>query len=225
MSSLPTYRRLFLRGNARAFVAILPILAAVGCSMPISVKYSPLAATESLTTESNPPRAFVVSFVDARENKDKIGSMKNLYGMEAKKLVTTQDFCSLLAEATTDALRKSGLKADLHSERTVNEDIPADELEKYDFVVGGKIESLEVMSKPGWDTMKITARVVIHLCIRIGSKSEWIGPIEGTAERREIARVQSDSFTAALDTAMQDCMRNMIRHIKASGVLLALQKS
>ena len=105
------------------------------------------------------------------------------------------------------------------------EDIPAEELEKYDFIVGGKIKSLEVTSKPGWNTIKITARIVIHLCVRRGSKSEWIGPIEGTAERREMTRLQSDSYTAALDTAMQECMRNMIRHIKASGVLQEFQKS
>lgn len=201
-----------------ASLAVFLLLSA-GCSMPMSVKYSPLAAAEFLASDETPMRAFVVRFADIRENKTHMGSMKNIYGMEVKKLVTTDDLGLILAEATTDALQKGGLKASLHSERNPGEKIPESELKGYAFIIGGKIISVEVLSKPGWNTLKITARIVIDVCVTKSGKIEWIGPIEGTSEKQEVGGTSSSSLTDALDIAMQNCMRNMIRHLKSSGSL------
>jgi hypothetical protein len=201
-----------------ASLAVL-LLFATGCTMPMSVKYSPLAAAESLSTdETTPPRAFVVRFADDRENTARTGSMKNIYGFESKTLVTTDDLGVILAEASTDALRKGGLKANLHTERTSGEAVPASELKGYAFVFGGRIKSIEVVSQPGWNTFKVAARVVIDACVTKAGKTEWIGPIEGSTEKREMI-YSSSSLTDALDVAMQNCMRNMVRHLKASGSL------
>lgn len=191
-----------------------------GCSMPMSVSYSPVAAVETLAAESEGPRTFVARFSDNRpdKNRNRIGAMKNLYGTTLKELVTTDDFGTILAEATTDAFRKAGLKAELHLDRTASDTIPAAELSDYDMLVGGRMTCVEVESRPGWDTIKITARVVIDLYLKKkGSEQEWLGPIEGRAERREIGTFASQALTLALDSAIQDCMRNMIRHVKASG--------
>jgi len=198
--------------------AAFVLLAAAGCSMPISAKYSPIAAADSLTGG----RIFVVRYIDQREDKESIGAMKNVYGTTVKKLVTSDDLTRILAEATTDALRKAGLQADLNSERLPTEQIPAGELQGYDCVVGGRVEEVEVVSQPGWSTLKITSRVVISLYVRKGGKAEWVGPIEGTAEKREMVYGQSSALTDALDIAMQNCMRNMVRHLKASGTLQAV---
>jgi len=194
------------------------MLSAAGCSMPISLKYSPLAATEAIATGPTRPRAFVTRFSDERKGET-VGEIKNTLGGTAKKLVTTDDVGSLFAEAATDALNKAGLVAHLHSERTAEGDIPAAELAGYDLVVGGRIKEFEVVSQPGWDTLKVTSRAVIELGVRKGGKTEWIGPIEGTAERREVSYIQSQGLTNGLDSALQNCMRNMIKHLKASGVL------
>ncbi|MGB2820932.1 MAG: hypothetical protein WBF17_08125 [Phycisphaerae bacterium] len=213
----------FLKGPCVA-VAAFVLLAAGGCSMPISAKYSPIAAADSLTTIGRtPPRIFVVRYIDQREDKEFIGAMKNVYGTTVKKLVTSDDLTRILAEATTDALRKAGLQADLNSERLPTEQIPAAELQGYDCVVGGRIEQVEVLSQPGWSTLKITSRVVISLYVRKGGQDEWVGPIEGTAEKREMVYGQSSALTDALDIAMQNCMRNMVRHLKASGTLQGMQ--
>jgi hypothetical protein len=206
----------FLRSLCVLGAAFGP-LAAGGCSMPISAKYSPIAAADSLT--GGP--VFVVRYIDEREDTESIGAMKNVFGTPIKKLVTSDDLTRILAEATTDALRKAGLKADLNSERLTGEQIPAGELQGYDCVVGGRVEEVEVVSQPGWSTLKITSRVVISLYVRKGGKAEWVGPIEGTAEKREMTNVQSSALTDALDVAIQNCMRNMVGHLKASGTLQA----
>jgi len=212
----------FLRSLCVLGAAFGP-LAAGGCSMPISAKYSPIAAADSLVIPGGtPPRVFVVRYVDQREDKEFIGAMKNVYGSTVKKLVTSDDLTRILAEATTDALRKAGLKADLNSERLPTEKIPPEELKGYNCVVGGRIEQVEVVSQPGWSTVKITSRVVISLYVRKGGKAEWVGPIEGTAEKREMTYAQSGALTDALDIALQNCMRNMVRHLKASGTLKAV---
>ena len=193
------------------------MLLAAGCSMPISVKYSPLAAVESIVTGPAKPRAYVVRFTDARAKKDRIGAMKDAWGATAKNLVTTDDFGLVMAEATTDALRKAGLEADLHSDRVATDTIPPGELVGIDYVIGGKMTSVDVTSRPGWDTVSIKANVVIEVGVRRGESTQWIGPIEGTAERREIREVATEALSSALDTAIQNCMRNMIRHLKSGG--------
>ena len=165
------------------------LILAAGCAMPISVKYSPLAATESVVSGPVKPRAYVMRFTDARPKKDQIGAMKDVWGATVKSLVTTDEFGLILAEATTDALRKAGLEADLHSDRAANDTIPPGELGA-DYVIGGKMTGVEVISQPGWDTVSIKAHVVIDVYVRKGeSTPQWIGPIEGTAERREIKEV------------------------------------
>lgn len=195
------------------------VLMVAGCSMPISVKYSPLAATESIVTGSAKPRAYVVRFTDARAKKDRIGAMKDVWGTTKKNLVTTDDFGLILAEATTDALRKAGLEADLHSDRVPTDSIPPGELGGIDYVIGGRMTDVDVTSHVGWDTISIEAHVVIDVYVRRGDSPQWIGPIEGAAERRELSFTNTEALSSALDTAIQNCMRNMIRHLKSSGAI------
>ena len=218
MTSSPDRRRLAWTCCAGVCLALLA-LGAAGCSTPISVRYSPLPAAESLTTSDSPKRIFVVKYLDAREEGASIGAMKNIYGGKVKTLVTTDNLEGMLSEATTDALRKAGLRADLHTDRATGEDVPPEEFKGYDFVIGGRIKIIDVQSRPGWDTLKITARVVIDIAVTKAGKTEWLGPIEGTAERREMNVPGTSVLTETLDIATQNCMRNMIRHIKASGAL------
>lgn len=195
------------------------LLALGGCAMPINVSYSPLAATESLGKEAAKTRAVVIHFSDERIKKDTIGVMKNTFGGDAKKLVTTDDVGLVLAEATTDALRKAGVDADMQSDRASIADVPLSEMAAGEVIVGGRIKTLEVASQPGWDTLKVTARIVVEIGIRRGGKTEWVGPIEGLSERREIQTMPASGLTITLDAAIQNCMRNMVRHLKSSGAL------
>ncbi len=50
---------------------------------------------------------------------------------------------------------------------------------------------------------------------------EWIGPIEGTAEMRDLQYPQVSSLSGTLDKAIGNCMRNTVRHLKASGAFTA----
>ena len=199
-----------------------------GCSMPMSISYTPIAAVETLVAHGEEPRAYVARFSDERSEKkrDRVGAMQNMYGTNVRKLVTADDFGMILAEATTDALRKAGLQAELHLDRVASEAIPAEESAGYDLLVGGRMTNIEVVSRPGWDTLKVTARVVVDLYVKkAGCEAEWLGPIEGTAERREIMKLSSQALTLAVDSAIQDCMRNMIRHLRASGSIKSTQSA
>ena len=204
--------------NILCFGAIVLILFVTGCSIPISTKYTPVGATESLVEGNTKPHLFVGRFEDARTDKESIGDMNNLFGGSAKKVNTSDDLGLLFAEAATDALRKSGAEASLHGERGATTTVPADELEGADYVIGGRLKTIHVQSQPGWDTFRITANVIIDVYVKRGDKGEWIGPIEGTAETREIV-LRTESLTNALDMAIGNSMRNMIRHLKSSGVL------
>jgi hypothetical protein len=213
--------------RAGMFLGIIGIVAATtGCSIPISVKYTPVGATESLVESGNTPHVFVGQFEDARSGKEEeyIGDMKNLFGGSAKKVTTSDDVRLLFAEAATDALRKGGAEASLHGERTATSTVPPDELRGFDYILGGRIKTISVESQPGWDTFRITAKVVIDVYVKRGDKGEWLGPIEGTAETRE-TMLHTESLTSVLDTAIGNCMRNMIRHLKSSGILATSKSS
>ena len=206
---------------ACAVASLLTLVACLGgCSMPVSATYTPIAATESLTDGVSRPRVYVAKFEDARTDKERLGAMKNSFGGDAKKLTTTDDLPLLLAEATTDALRKGGLDAALHGDRTADSSIPADELKGVDFVVGGRIKQATVETNPGWGTIRITSKVVIDVYVKCGANGEWVGPIEGTSEMRDFNSnyLQASSLSSALDKAIGNCMRNTVRHLKASGV-------
>lgn len=213
---LPIRHVLISKGMVGAMLLCV-VAAAGGCSMSMSAAYSPVAATESLVEGEAKMRVYVTRFEDARPQKDSIGVMKNTFGIKVKNLVTSDDLELLMAEAATDALRKGGVTAGLHGERTATSEIPGVELENVDYVLGGRIKKINVESSPGWKTIKITAKVIIDVCVRRGEKIEWIGPIEGTAEMRDFNDLQSDSLTRTLDKAIGNCMRSMIRHLKASG--------
>jgi len=206
----------------RNIMAIAVLAGICGCNVPVSVRYSPLASAESLISGPEKPRVYVTRFIDEREKKGNIGRMNNMFGGKVKTLVTTDDFGLILAEATTDALNKAGLNAEQHTDRTSGENIPKSELTGFNYVMGGRIKELEVISQPGWDTVKSNGRVVVDICIHCPtkkSKMEWIGPIEGTSDQRDFMYLNSNSLSGALDQAIQNCMRNMIRHMKASGAL------
>jgi hypothetical protein len=203
-------------------VGVLALVTVVGgCSMPISVVYTPVAATETLVEDGVKPRIYVGKFEDVRENKQSVGALKNSFGGEVKKLVTSDDLELLFAEASTDALRKGGAEASLHSDRKATTTIPADELKDADYVLGGRLKTVNVESNPGWSTVRITAKVVIDVYVYRRGKGEWIGPIEGTAEMRDFQYPQVSSLSGTLDKAIGNCMRNMVRHLKASGAFTA----
>jgi len=199
------------------------LLITTGCSLPVSLKYSPIASAETITSSSPPPRIFVVKFTDNRTKKDSIGKMNNAFGMKVKNLVTADDVGLLLSEATTDALRKSGLQAEQHTDRLTGEELPTEEVMQFDYIIGGRITDIEVLSQPGFSTLTASTRLVVDLLVcrmKPEFKCEWVGPIDGSSERKFLQTYSlSTELTECTDKAIQNCMRNAIRHLKASGLL------
>jgi hypothetical protein len=186
----------------------------------MTIHYTPLAAVDGLTNPGDPvPKIYVKRFADVRKDPNAIGGNQNIYGGNVNTVRTSDDVGLIIGEAVTDALKKSGALADFRSERQPTDNIPAAERRGYDAVLGGEITLIDVTSKPGWNTVDATARVVIRVSVTRDGKSEWVGPIEGTAKQGTLSTDITNAMSQALDGAIQNCMRAMIQHLRASGAL------
>ncbi len=201
-------------------ITVVSLLAAAvfstGCSAPpptLAVTYDPLVAADCLVSSNPAPIVFVTRFIDNRQNVDIVGKLGS------KELVTTDDLEVAMSEAMTDAMRKAGFRAEMHSDCEPGEQMTTREASGCDFIAGGRIRTLEVIGDVGGFTpSRITSQVVIDVYIEYNGKSEWIGPIEGSCTLRSTF-IDATFLSTGLNKAMQNCMRNMIRHLKASGVI------
>jgi hypothetical protein len=186
----------------------------------MTVHYTPLSAVDSLTNPGDPaPKIYVRRFADHRANPGDIGGNKNLYGVTINNVTTSDDLSIIVAGAVTDALRKGNAAADMHSEHGPDDAIPANEWRGYDVVVGGEILAVDVVSKPGWNTVDSQAHMVIRVSVSRGGNTTWVGPIEGTASESMAGGGLTSAMSDALDGAIQNCMRTMIQQLRASGRL------
>ena len=212
------------RGVMLALGLGLVVLWSSGCKSAVDFNYSPLAAVDTLCMGNDCSRLVCVRFVDERETQ-KVGGVKNLYGMTISGFVFDQeDLTVQFTAAVTDTLRKAGYQVAMNSERVTGEQIPAGELQGMDYVVGGRILAISVNTKPGWSNVNASASVEIHLWLqKVGgaAQGEWIGPIAGESLKQSYASISDTSEAAerALNMAMQDCMMKLVRHLKASGAL------
>jgi hypothetical protein len=201
----------------------LALLGLGGCKSAIDFSYQPLAAVDTLCMEGNCSRLMCVSFLDGRETQ-KVGGVKNLYGMTVSGFTFTQeDLTGAFTAALTDTLRKAGYKVAMSSERVTGKEIPAGELQGIDYVIGGKILKIAVNTKPGWSNVNAEAAVEMSMYVRktaAGSKEEWVGPISGESLKQSYAVTDtSEAAERALNMAIQDCMVKLVRHLKASQVI------
>jgi len=204
------------------FVIIVTSLALSACgTTQMTVHYTPISAVDSLTNPGQAaPRIYVRRFADRRADQGNIGGNKNLYGMTINDVKTSDDLGVIIAGAATDALRKGNALADMHSEHAPNDAIPPGELHGYDAVIGGEILAVDVVSKPGWNTVDSQAHVVIRVSVMRNGTTAWIGPIDGTASQSMAGMGGlTTAMSEALDDAIQNCMRNMIDQLRASGAL------
>ena len=185
----------------------------------MTVHYTPISAVDSLTNPGDPPaKIYVKRFDDPRKDPTIIGANQNLFGSTINNVTTSDDVGLIIASAVTDALKKGGATADLHSDRQPKDQVPESEMHGYDTVVGGEVTVIEVNTKPGWNTVNGTARIAIRVSVTRGGKTEWIGPIEGTATSAAVMVADlTNIMSMSLDGAIQNCMRTMIQHLKAGG--------
>lgn len=210
---------LMTRGLLFACLAIL-LSSLTGCNTPVSIHYTPVAAVQTIAEDpARAPRIYVLKFADARKPADTIGENQDLYGIKINDVRTSDDIGLIITEAITDALRKAGLRDDLHSERKQGDAIPQEELAGYDAVLSGEITTFYVKTKPGWNTVDATAQVTIRLSITRNGKQEWIGPIDGSAKQSDMAGGLAPVMSQALDSAIGNCVRATIEHLNVNGAL------
>ena len=203
----------------RAALLAAPLLLAVGCSVNVPVEYSPLAAADTLVEPGEQPaNVYVVSFKNELEDAEQIGSWKNSLGLEKKKIVTDSPIGRVFAEACTDALNKAGLRASLHSDRKTGEAIPDSALRGYEAIVGGAVRTLHTVVRPRFSNADVISTVEMEVQVTKNGQTDVIGPIEGTA-RKSLPAVTWQDLSSVTNLAIQNAMRNMIRHLRASGAL------
>lgn len=182
-----------------------------GCNTPMTIRYTPVASVATLRADDAPKiRVAVMRFSDARKDPDTIGANRNLYGMRINKVKTTDDLGQILAEATTDALDKAGLNADLRTDVIASSELRSD----YDAVVEGHLTSIDVDTKPGWNTVDGKASISVMLSIWKSGHEVQIGPLSGEAKQGTVGADITNAASQALDGAIQNCIRSMIAELR-----------
>jgi hypothetical protein len=200
------------------------ILMLTGCTTHMDFNYTPLASVDTLCTADAPPKVMVVKFADERSKKE-VGGVRNAFGMTVSGFdLKEDDLTRSFTSAVADTLRKAGYKVAMNSERAMSQEIPAGELEKYDYLVGGKISVVRVYTQPGLINVNAKAEVAIDVCIRKlkgTPREEWTGLIKGDSLKQNYAMMTDVSGTAAgsLNMAMQDCMIKLVNYLKTAGLL------
>lgn len=186
----------------------------------MSVHYTPVAAVEPISEDdATAAHVLVLPLADNHGGNGSVGGNDNAYGMKINAVQTTDDIGEIMAEGLTDALRKAGLKATLHSEFKSGDTIPPDILSRYNYVISGEIQQFNVESNPGWWTVNINAKVTIHLSVNHGGTVVWLDPITGTSKEGDYNTLSSASMSEALDIAMQNCIRQTIQKLAASKLI------
>lgn len=186
-----------------------------GCNTPMTIRYTPVASVATLRSADAPKlRVAVARFSDAREDPETIGANRNLYGMRINKVQTTDDLGQILAEATTDALDKAGLDAELRTAASA----ASLRSENYDAVIVGRLTAIDVDTKPGWNTVDGKANISLMLTIWKGGQETEVGPISGEAKQGTVGADITNAASQALDGAIQNCIRSMINELRQKKV-------
>jgi hypothetical protein len=186
-----------------------------GCNTPMTVHYTPVASVATLRSQTAPTLSVaVVRFSDTREDPQTIGSNRNLFGMRINKARTTDDLGQILAEATTDALDKAGLNADLRVDTASTAELKS----SYDAGVEGRLMAINVDTRPGWNTVNGVASISVMLTVWRNGRVTKVGPITGKAQQGTMGADITNAASQSLDGALQNCIRNMVGELRTKKV-------
>ncbi|MGE9292232.1 MAG: hypothetical protein ACQKBW_01345 [Puniceicoccales bacterium] len=193
-----------------SIVILLALLA--GCASPkATLKYTPVAAVPTIynTTEAAPR----IAVVDFSYPQSEMGEAKftvfNTWDMEVDEILSDDDLGLIFAEATVDALRKSGVQADVLtlSEYQATANV-------YDGLLTGNIQTAEIHLKAGWGTVGITAQTTTLITLEMHGMTQTYGPIiSGSSQSGSGYNIHSQ-YSLAIDGSIQDYVRQFIRLMK-----------
>lgn len=198
----------------RCLTLVLALIWLVGCTHTLPLKYSPVTAVESLSPEASKKQVVVVHFKDARE--------KPLIAKVGGHTINTTDDVGLhVSGAVVDALRKGGvqssLRSDLESDTVTADSVPANA----DAILVGKVTQFSADLSVGWSNVKCKGLVAIQyrLVTRGSTSTDAWGPEVRGESLTEVPIVMWSDVTNFTDSALQQCMRNLVKDMAARRVL------
>jgi len=154
----------------------------------------------------------VNAFYDDRNTNDKIGEGFNAHGGKLESWIADNDPLLIIEEAIIEQLKNSGFTVIRSKGWNYNPNSIPEQLETR-LILGGKLKTFWVESRPGFWTVTISSKVSFDLFIAdtIEKKSLYTGQFTGTSQSDHIHRGAGDmqnsvslALTQAVNKAFQD---------------------
>lgn len=197
-----------------AFICIIPIFMSGCVNMgmeTIEVEFLPGFKAQKMFNNYEPTIALNPIW-DERQVTDNIGAGYNGYGNKIESWLSDKPPTELIEEALVTQLENAGFKVI----RTSGWNLDASSISDYinsDFIMGGKLKTFWVESRPGALTVSINSRVTFDLIIADveNKKIVWAGQFTGSDHSEAIIRSRNymkDSLSKALTQSVNKVFQN-----------------
>jgi hypothetical protein len=191
---------------------IIPILS--GCMQgteTISVEYLPGFKAQDMFDDYKPTIA-VNSFWDERNITDRVGDGFNSYGGKIESWVTDKNPTKVIEEAIIEQLKNAGFEV----KKTSGWNLEADNISSYlksDFILGGRLKTFWVESRPGFATVSVNSKVTFDLIIADVEKEEiiWAGQFSGSDQKEALIRTK-ETMRESLSRALTNSVNNVFQN-------------
>lgn len=194
-------------------ILIIPLIF-TGClqgTETISVEYLPGFTAEKMFDNYKPTIA-VNPIWDERELTDRIGEGYNAYGGKIETWVTDKDPTKILEDALIEQLENAGFDV----VKTSGWNLDANNISDYltsDFILGGRLKTFWVESRPGFATVSVNSRVTFDLIIADIEKKSivWAGQFAGNDKSEALIRTH-DSMRNSLSGSLTNAVNNVFQN-------------
>ncbi len=192
---------------------LIPVIL-TGCLMgteTITVEYLPGFTAEKMFKDYKPTIA-INPIWDEREITDRVGDGYNMYGSKIETWVTDKNPTEILEEALISQLENSGFEV----VKTSGWNLEADSISDYltsDFILGGKLKTFWVESRPGFVTVSVNSKVTFDLIIADVEKKSiiWAGQFIGSDKSEAVIRTH-DSMRNSLSRSLTNSLNKVFQN-------------
>ena len=195
------------------FVCIIPVIL-TGCltgTETIDVEYLPGFKAQKMFINYEPTIALNPIW-DERQITDRIGEGYNFYGNKIETWITGRSPTEIIEAALITQLEDVGFKVIRTSGWNLDPSSIAEYI-KSDFIMGGKLKTFWVESRPGIATVSVNSRITFDLLIADveNKKIVWAGQFTGSDKSEAILRTNNhmkDSLSRALTESINKIFQN-----------------
>ena len=176
----------------------------------ISVEYLSTFKANNMFDNYTPTIA-VNPIWDEREITSKVGDGYNAYGGKIETWVTERKPTDIIEQALIEQLENSGFKV----EKISGWNLDSNSIPTYvnsDFILGGKLKTFWVESRPGFATVSVNSEVRFDLIIADVESKEviWAGQFSGSDKSEKIIRT-NESMRKSLSRALTESVNKVFQ--------------